>query len=156
LAVFSAQFGLPAPTVANFQVVNASAGARTPGGTKPSYDPGWEAEASLDVQWVHAMAPHAKVYLVEAVSDGLTDLFAAVAEASQCAAVNGGGEVSMSWGFSEFASETAHDTFFTQKGVVYFAGAVDSPGVLYPSASPNVVSVGGTSLVGNPLSWRAP
>ena len=100
------------------------------------------------------MAPHAKVYLVEAVSDGLTDLFAAVAGASQCAAVNGGGEVSMSWGFSEFASETAHYTFFTQKGVVYFAGAVDSPGVLYPSASPNVVSVGGTSLVGNPLSWR--
>ena len=50
LAEFSAQFGLPAPTPANFQVVYASAGACTTGGTKPAgYDPGWEAEASLDV-----------------------------------------------------------------------------------------------------------
>jgi kumamolisin len=154
LAVFSAQFGLPAPTSANFQVVYASAGACTTGGIKPLYNLGWEAEASLDVQWVHAMAPHAKVYLVEAVSDGLTDLFAAVAVASQCVAANGGGEVSMSWGFAEFAGETAFDSFFTQKGVVYFAGAGDSAGALYPSASPYVVSVGGTSLVRNPLPWQ--
>ncbi|MBV8133868.1 MAG: S53 family peptidase [Alphaproteobacteria bacterium] len=154
LAVFSAQFGLPTPTSANFQVIYASAGACTASGTKPAYDSGWEAEASLDVQWAHAMAPHAKVYLVEAASDGLTDLFAAVAVASQCVAENGGGEVSMSWGFSEFPGETAYDSIFTQKSVVYFAGAGDSPGALYPSASPNVVSVGGTSLVRNPLPWQ--
>ena len=35
LAKFSAQFGLPAPTPANFQVVYASAGACTTGGVKP-------------------------------------------------------------------------------------------------------------------------
>jgi kumamolisin len=154
LAIFSAQFGLPAPTSANFHVIYASAGACTGGGTKPGYDPGWEAEASLDLQWAHAMAPHAKIYVVEAASDGPTDLFAAVAVASQCVAANGGGEVSMSWGFSEASGETAFDSFFTQKGVVYFAATGDSSGALYPSTSPNVVAVGGTSLVRNPLPWR--
>ena len=154
LAVFSAQFGLPAPTAANFQVVYASAGGCTTGGTKPAYNLGWEAEATLDVQWAHAMAPHATIYVVEAVSDGPADLFAAVAVASQCVAENGGGEVSMSWGFSEFPGETALDGLFTQKGVVYFAASGDAPGALYPSASPNVIAVGGTSLVRNPLPWR--
>jgi subtilase family serine protease len=154
LAIFSAQFGLPAPTSTNFQIIYASAGACTTGGTKPGYDPGWEAEASLDLQWAHAMAPHAKIYVVEAASDGATDLFAAVAVASQCVAANGGGEVSMSWGFSEASGETAFDSLFTQKGVVYFAATGDAPGALYPSASPNVVAVGGTSLVRNPLPWR--
>ena len=46
--------------------VYASAGACTTGGTKPGYDLGWEAEASLDLQWAHAMAPHATIYVVEA------------------------------------------------------------------------------------------
>jgi kumamolisin len=69
-------------------------------------------------------------------------------------AVNGGGEVSMSWGFSEASGETAFDGLFTQNGVVYFAATGDSPGALYLSASPNVVAVGGTSLVRNPLPWR--
>jgi kumamolisin len=154
LAIFSAQFGLPAPTSASLQVVYASAGACTSGGTKPGYDPGWEAETSLDVQWAHAMAPHATIYIVEAASDGPDDLFAAVVVAGQCVAAHGGGEVSMSWGFSEFPGETALDPLFTQKGVVYFAATGDSPGALYPSASPNVVAVGGTSLVRNPLPWR--
>jgi len=60
----------------------------------------------------------------------------------------------MSWGLEEFSGETAFDVFFTQPGVVYFAGAGDGGSLLYPSASPNVVSVGGTSLVRNLLPWR--
>jgi kumamolisin len=154
LAVFSAQFGLPAPSAANFQVIYASAGGCAAGGAKPRYDPGWEAEASLDVQWAHAMAPHATIFVVEAASEVPGDLFAAVAVASQCVAADGGGEVSMSWGFPETSGETAVDGLFTQKGVVYFAATGDAPGPLYPAVSPNVVAVGGTSLVRNPLPWR--
>ena len=60
--------------------------------------------------------------------------------ANQCLAASGGGEVSMSWGLDEFSTETALDGYFTQPGVVYFAGAGDSGSLLYPSASPNVVS----------------
>ncbi len=62
LQVFSAQFGLPAPTSANFQVVYAS-------GRQPPVNAHWNVEAALDVEWAHAMAPNAKIYLVEAASN---------------------------------------------------------------------------------------
>jgi hypothetical protein len=136
LARFSKQFGLPA---ANFQVVFAT-------GTRPLRDPGWEIEESLDVQWAHAMAPNAKIYLVEAASNAFQDLFTAETVAASLVANNGGGVVSNSWGGSEFAGEAAYDPFFSFPGVVYFASAGDGPGVIYPSASPNVVAVGGTTL----------
>jgi len=151
LAAFSAQFGLPP---ADLHKIYASAGSCTSGGTQPAYDPGWEIEETLNIEWAHAMAPGARIYLVEAASDSLADMLAAVAVANQCVAANRGGEVSMSWGLDEFSGETAFDVFFTQPGVVYFAGAGDGGSLLYPSASPNVVSVGGTSLVRNLLPWR--
>src|SRR5215475_1774189 len=134
LQTFSAQFGLRAP---NLTVVFAS-------GTKPAQDPsgGWELEAALDLEWAHAMAPDAKLFLVEARSDSLTDLFNAVVVAGNLVANAGGGEVSNSWGSAEFASETTLDATFTTPGVVYFASSGDQPGVEYPAASPNVVAAG--------------
>jgi hypothetical protein len=75
--------------------------ACTTGGIKPGDDPGWEAGVTLDLQWAHVMAPRATICVVETPSDSPTDLFAAIAVASQCVAENGGGEVSMSWGFCE-------------------------------------------------------
>jgi subtilase family serine protease len=140
LARFSSQFGLPAP---NFQVVYAS-------GTQPSRDFGWELEESLDIEWAHAVAPNAKIYLVEAASNSYSDLFLAVSRASSLVADAGGGEVSMSWGSGEFPGETGYDSYFTTPGVVYFASAGDGPGTLYPSVSPNVVAAGGTTLRRNP------
>lgn len=153
LAAFSAQFGVPlAP--GGFQVVYA-------GGSVPPQDPtgGWEIEESLDIEYAHAMAPNATLYLVEANSNSYSDLFTAVQVASnlvQCgstttcpAGSKGRGEVSMSWGGGEFPSEVSLDSFFTTPGVVYFAAAGDSPGVIYPCASPNVVCAGGTSTARN-------
>jgi kumamolisin len=145
LQVFSAQFGLPAPTSANFQVVYAS-------GRQPPVNANWNLEAALDIEWAHAMAPNAKIYLVEAASNNWTDLFNAISVANSLLKSAGGGEVSMSFGGSEFASETAYDRYFTQSGVVYFASSGDSPGVIWPSSSPNVVSVGGTSISRNPTT----
>src|SRR5271165_1034223 len=140
LAYFSAQFGLPAPS---FQVVYA-------GGSRPSRNSGWELEESLDIEWAHAIAPKAKIYLVEAASNSFYDLFAAVQTAGNLVAAAGGGEVSMSWGGGEFPSEVNYDSYFTTSGVVYFASAGDGPGTLYPSVSPNVVAAGGTTLRRNP------
>ena len=160
LAAFSAQFGVEAAGNRNFAVVFAPAGSTTTPGsctgpaTRPPVDPsgGWELEESLDIEWAHAMAPEATLYLVEAQSNYDTDLFCAVTIASSLVKKAGGGEVSMSWGGGEFPQETVFDTFFTTSGVVYFAAAGDGPGVIYPSASPNVVSVGGTSLSRNPIT----
>jgi kumamolisin len=145
LALFSAQFGLPAPTKANFQVVFANH-------RPPPVNVNWHVEEALDIEWAHAMAPNAKIYLVEAASSNFTDLLRGVSVANSLVNSAGGGEVSMSWGGSEFSGETSYDSYFTQSRVVYFASAGDSPGVIWPSASPNVVSVGGTSLSRNPTT----
>jgi kumamolisin len=151
LAAFSEQFGLPQP---KFTVVYAS-------GSAPPVDPtgGWELEESLDIEYAHAMAPNAKLYLVEANSDLDSDLYPAVLVASnlvQCGSTKtcpksskGTGEVSMSWGGAEFDGENTLDSFFTSPNVVYFGAAGDSAGVIYPCASANVVCVGGTSTARN-------
>ena len=148
LNVFSQNFGLPLVDGGSFQVVYAtSAGTSTT--TPPPYESGWEMEISLDIQWAHAMAPNAKILLVEAQSDLLTDLLAAVTLAGNLVTAGFGGQVSNSWGGTEFSSEASGDAAFNASGVVYFAASGDNPGTLYPAVSPNVVAVGGTSISRN-------
>lgn len=153
LAYFSAQFGLPF-SPEKFVVVYQD-------GVQPlqDYTGGWELEESLDIEYSHAMAPNAKLYLVEAQSNSDSDLFASVQIATylvQCGKVTAcpaatvahpwtKGEISMSWGESEFSGETTFDSTMAQTGVVFFASAGDSPGTIYPCVSPNVVCAGGTS-----------
>lgn len=136
LAVFSNTFGLPP---ANFQVVYA-----TPGGKAPRANCGWAQEAALDIEWAHAMAPYAKIVLVEAASSSLSDLLKAVDMANGIVAAGGGrGQVSMSWGSSEFSSEASYDSHFTKPGVVYFGASGDRGGkTIWPGVSPNVVCAG--------------
>jgi subtilase family serine protease len=142
---FAGQFGLPQelstdPLDANnqvFQVVYAS-------GSKPRNNCGWAQEAALDIEWAHAMAPHAKIVLVEAATNSFANLFQAVDVAS---AIANAREVSMSWGGSEFSSEAGNDGHFTHAGIVYFAASGDTGGAtIYPGVSPNVVSAGGTRI----------
>ena len=143
LNVFSTQFGLPQCTTANgcFKVVYAR-------GSKPRANCGWAQEAALDIEWAHALAPLAKIVLVEAASNSFTDLFQAVDVATaQVQSLGGGGEVSMSWGGSEFSSEASNDSHFQNANVVYVASSGDTGGVtIYPSASPYVVAAGGTTI----------
>jgi subtilase family serine protease len=149
LNVFSQNFGLPQVDANSFQVIYATA-AGTPTATPPAYDSGWEMETSLDIQWAHAMAPGAKILLVEANSSNLNDMFAAVSLAgSLITASGGGGQVSISWGSSEFFGESSSDSTFTGSKVVYFVASGDSPGTSYPAVSPNVVAVGGTTIIRN-------
>src|SRR6267378_3102274 len=156
LNVFSAQFGLPACTTANgcFKKVFAS-------GSQPSVNCGWSQEAALDIEWAHAMSPNAKIVLVEAASNSFVDLFSAVNVATNQVLANGGrGEVSMSWGGSEFSTEASNDSHFQHDGVVYFAASGDAGGAnIYPSVSPFVVSAGGTSVNrdsgGNPSAFES-
>jgi subtilase family serine protease len=82
--------------------------------------------------------------LVEAETNNLTDLLSAV---NYAAGYPGVVAVSMSWGSAEFSTEHSYDSYFSKSGVVFFASAGDNgAGVLWPSSSPNVVSVGGTTL----------
>ncbi|MGO9085277.1 MAG: hypothetical protein ACLQBK_08635 [Candidatus Sulfotelmatobacter sp.] len=181
LAWFSLQFGIPLK-VSQFQVIWANPiGSSCYGYSVPTdYTGGWEVEESLDVQWAHAMAPGATIYLVEACSNYDSDLRYGVLVANnlvQCgkteinqssgvlgtcpAGSTGKGEVSMSWGGDEFAGENGStgcagvdDSCFTAKNVVYFASSGDGPGVIWPSTSPNVVSAGGLTTRRNPSTFN--
>jgi subtilase family serine protease len=122
----------------------------------PSTDAGWALETSLDVEWAHAIAPAAKILVVEANSSNLSDLLGAVNFARNQSAVS---VVSMSWGSSEIRGETAYDSFFTtpagHAGITFVASSGDDGGGQgpdWPAVSPNVVSVGGTSLTINSSS----
>ena len=140
LKQFDLQFGLPDPV---FRKVN-----QTGGTTMPVADRGWGSEIVLDVEWAHAVAPGASILLVEANSNSYSDLMAAVNYARNQPGVVA---ISMSWGGGEFSGETTYDATFTTPaghgGVAFFASSGDTGApASYPAVSPNVVSVGGTSL----------
>ena len=131
----------------------AAYGYGTPKFTKvevgsPPPDSGWAVEESLDIEYAFGQAPNAQIYLVEANSNSFSDLLAAEDKATALLQAAGGGEASNSWGSSEFSGENSYDSHFQGSGVVYFASAGDTGGeVGYPSASPYVVSAGGTTIV---------
>ena len=107
--------------------------------------------------------PGRKIVLVEANSQSLSDLMAAVTTAASQSGVS---VVSMSWGFPEgvrlASDEATYDAELDVPGVTFVAstgdfGAADSE---YPAYSPNVVAVGGTTLnldslgsYGSELGW---
>jgi kumamolisin len=146
LKVFSQRFNL---RPAEFEIFFASGVRPQPTAQQRRLAKGWELEESLDVEWAHAIAPSAKIALIEAASNSLADLLGAEDYASKWVVDHGGGEVSNSWGVPEFDNETKPDfeKYFTVKGIVYFAASGDLPGVNWPSTSANVVCVGGTSLL---------
>jgi hypothetical protein len=123
----------------------------------PALSRSWSLEISLDVEWAHAIAPGAKIVLVEAASASFSNLLSAVTYASHTwTPPSGWGPVvavSMSWAGGEFSGETSSDGTFTSPsshGVTYVAASGDSgAGVLYPAASKNVLAVGGTTLALN-------
>jgi subtilase family serine protease len=149
LAAFSSKFGLPQLDGAGGDPrfkIESQYGSTS---SLPSPDTSWGEEISLDVEWAHAIAPRANILLVEAYSAGTNDLLTAIDTARTAAGVS---VVSMSWGGGEFSSEAFFDSHFTTPpghgGVTFVASSGDdgSSSPEWPAASPNVVSVGGTTL----------
>ena len=137
LAVFNATFGLPAPP--SFRKVNQS------GGTKyPKVNASWALEAALDVQWAHAVAPAASILLVEATTNSLANLMAAV---SWAAAQPGVSVVSGSFGIPEYTRQKDHDARCRLlKAVCVFASGDTGNPPAYPATGPWALGVGGTTL----------
>ena len=153
---FSTKFGLPgctgvAPAVpmpaagtagCSFAVAYAdgSGGMRS---TAPAYDSGWASEIALDVQWAHAIAPRARIVLIEAANSMSNQLAGAVALANHM----GPGVVSMSFGAPEGSWMAGVDANFTTAGMTYLAASGDDGATVnWPAASSHVLAVGGTSL----------
>ena len=162
LATFDKQFGVVgtntlargnAGSVYNFFSKVSQTGSAT---SLPTSNGSWAQEISLDVEWAHSIAPGANILLVEAKSNSTADLLTAVDYARTQASV-----VSMSWGSSEYSTESANDFHFQSPSstdpitgqttithpVTFVASAGDTGGQReWPAESPNVVSVGGTTV----------
>ncbi len=141
LQLYRQQYGLPVCDTANgcFQKVNQE-------GKQGSYPPGnagWALEESLDIQMVSAICPKCHILLVEANSATISNL----GDATNEAVALGAKYVSNSYGASEASVETKYNKYWDHPGVVVTASAGDSGyGVEFPAASPDVTSVGGTTL----------
>lgn len=162
LSAFNSQFGLPACTQKTlsptatlplpapsttattcefYQVASGTGG--TIAASFPRYDAQWAMEIALDVQWAHAIAPLARIVLVEGSDASLNALGSAIQLANRM----GPGAVSMSFGAPEGSYVSSYESLFRTPGMTYFAATGDSgTAVNWPAASPSVVAVGGTSL----------
>lgn len=136
---FSSQYGLPQCNSSN------PCFSKHKMNSFVSKNSGWALEESLDIEWAHAIAPKAKILLVEAGSASYSSLLSAVKYAAGKSDVVA---VSMSWGGDEWSGETSYDSYFTANHPVsFFASSGDNgTGAGWPAVSPNVVAVGGTTL----------
>jgi hypothetical protein len=165
LQVFDSTFGIQDPP--SFTKYNQAGGA-----TLPAAISGWTTEIALDVEWAHSMAPDANIDLVEASTSSFTDLMQA---ANTAATKLGASVVSMSFGFDfdavgESSYEQMLESTYVQTAlksnpdVTFLASAGDHgaaksqygiiAGPLYPSVSPNIVAVGGTTLNVTGTTWE--
>ncbi|GAA2139084.1 peptidase S8 [Kitasatospora kazusensis] len=141
MAVYRSQYGLPACTKASGCFKQVS---QTGSSTLPANNSGWAGEISLDLDMVSAIAPNAKIVLVEAKTASNANLGTAVNEAVKL----GAKFVSNSYGGPESSADASYDTsYYNHPGVVVTVSAGDSAyGAQYPASSKYVTSVGGTAL----------
>ncbi len=156
--VFSEVYGLPAITASNFQVLRAPGASNHPPTRRLSGAAAWAAEISLDVEWVHAMAPGANIVLVVGPNNG-SDLD----EAINYAVVHHlGNVISNSWGsvegfgnpagyirinrILEMAAVQGIDVNFSSGDDGDFSTVLPLKTVSFPASSPFATGIGGTSL----------
>jgi len=150
--LFSQIYGLPVP---NLQIMKA------PGVYHNPHSAGWDTETTLDVEWVHAIAPGANIALV------LAEDHASLDEAINYAVVHHlGNTISNSWSSIEglgnpaqfnrinrilqMAAAQGIDVNFATGDFGDFTPTVGFMTVAFPASSPFATGVGGTSLALNP------
>ena len=156
---FSQIYNLPALDSSNFQVIQAPGSTNNPRTRGKFGDPtGWQGEITLDVEWVHAMAPGAKIVLLISPNNG-----ADLDEAVNWAVVHHlGNVVSNSWAGPEGMANPAEfnrvnrileqaavqgmDVNFSSGDNGDDSSLVGYQTVEFPGSSPYATSVGGTSL----------
>lgn len=162
---FSAAYGLPALTSANFHIYYSS--------TTPTCG-GPDVEINIDVEWAHAIAPGAHIALVVPPTSSFMD----VDDAELYALANGLGHViSGSYGSEELYTplsvlneENLINEIAAMMGVsanfatgdsgdyTFDDPSVSPPSVIAPADSPWATAVGGTTLAltsKNAIAWQA-
>jgi subtilase family serine protease len=152
LAVYRQQFGLAAgPTVTKMnqngqtvETLDTTTGNISKGtGVAPSPNTGWGQEIALDLDMASAICPACNILLVEANSNGFTNLGAAVNTAARQNVTS----ISNSYGGNEFSGEGSYQSYYNHPGIAITVSSGDNGyGVEFPAASRYVTAVGGTSL----------
>ena len=148
LAVYRAQYGLPACTTANGCFIKIN---QTGGTNYPRTNVGWDQEQALDLDMVSAMCPNCKIMLVQASTASLANLATSV----NTAVSRGALVVSNSYGGGESGSST-YASAYNHPGKAITVSSGDSGyGAAFPATAPGAIAVGGTSLVraGNTRGW---
>jgi hypothetical protein len=115
----------------------------TLGTSPPSYSGLWSQEIALDVQWAHAIAPLARIVLIEVPKNMSNALNLGVTLANSL----GPGVVSMSYGTPDTPSLAQNEGIFSGKDMTYIAASGDyGMQANWPAMSPSVIAVGGTTL----------
>jgi titin len=128
---------------------------QTGGTSYPANNTGWAEEISLDLDTVSAVCPGCNIVLVEANSDSIQDLAAAVTEAKTFDPV----AISNSYGSTEFNSEAEYNSVYTASPgtAITAASGDDGYGTEFPAAAPGLTAVGGATLsysgTGASLAW---
>jgi subtilase family serine protease len=159
LAVFDKTFGLPDPPSLTFvDHTGTPLSSSNNSSNNPDFlDYGVGSEIALDIEWAHAMAPGANIVVLCAAPN--VDSFI-ISGMATLAGLPGVSVVSASYGylldlFGDVALEQQWDSTILEPAVAanpnvsFFASSGDDgafAGLSYPSASPSVVSVGGTIL----------
>ncbi len=160
LAAFDSQYNLPScaamaiSTSASLPLAGASASAgctlsmvyTTSAGAMsanaPSYDSYWAGQTAIQAEWAHAIAPLARLIVVETPGPTST-----LGPAVSLVDSMGAGVVSMAWGWTETAGQS--DSMFTTADMSYVSGTGTGGAgqVQWPAVAPQVLAVGGTSLI---------
>src|SRR4051794_34872601 len=141
LAVYRAQYGLPACTTANgcLKIVGQT-GGKAPG----RVDVGWDQEQALDLDMVSSACPNCHILLVEASSASFSNLWTGVDYAKTVAGVKA---ISNSYGNTDSSSYSAYDSHYAANGLAITVSTGDSGyGAQWPATAPGAIAVGGTSL----------
>ena len=144
---YRAHYGIALCASGCFRKVNDEGGS-----TRPSPSAEWAEEISLDLDMVSAVCPNCHILLVEANNAASTSLAKAVNEAVALGAT----EISNSYG-SPVGEEPAEVSAYHHPGIPITVAAGDEGYLVeVPADNPNVIAVGGTSLVpeGNKRGWK--
>ncbi len=144
IATFDNAFGLPAPSI---RVESLSGQNLAPG-----------LEATMDIEWAHALAPLSQLIVVEDSASGSAQDFPAdLVAALSGQARNGADIASVSWGVfanqGSFQGASQELAALQAEGFSLFAAGGDNlgqsgpPPLIWPSEDPSAVAVGGTTLI---------
>jgi subtilase family serine protease len=118
-------------------------------GSTSSEGKGWDIEAALDVQVIATINPNSKIWIVEAKSSNLNDLRDAASYATETLNAD---ILSCSWGLDDDTLLTDYADIFTDRSnnKCFLVSSGDTITPSWPSVLPNVLSVGGTTLLWTP------